>query len=243
MIISHTHRFVFVKTRKTAGTSLEVFLERIAGDDAVVTPIWPEVAGHTPRNYMRVDNPVRSAILRARQRQLSGDSRDHPAYFNHIPARGIRRRLGRRRWNAYFTFAFERNPWDKVVSEYFWRQGNNKNDGDLRDFVLRGDLSSDFDLYSLDGETVGVDFVGRYENLASDLHTVLDRLGLGDQEARLSREKGDFRPAGARGEARFDAEMNRRIESLFAREIRAFGYAAPAPFAVPQPTEAASDEH
>jgi hypothetical protein len=242
VIISHAHRFVFVKTRKTAGTSVEVFLERIAGDDAVVTPIWPEVDGHVPRNYMRVDNPLRSAILRARQRKLTGDTRDHPAYFNHIPARRIRQRLGRRRWNGYFTFAFERNPWDKVVSDYFWRRGNNHDDGTFRDFVLNGKLHSDFDLYSLDGETVGVDFVGRYEHLEDDLRTVLDRLGLGQHATALTREKGTFRPVDADVDTLYDAEMSGRIESVFGREIRAFGYAPSAPVTPERSTEALSDE-
>ena len=31
MIASHAHRFVFVKTRKTAGTSLEIALSRHCG--------------------------------------------------------------------------------------------------------------------------------------------------------------------------------------------------------------------
>ncbi|HEV7526234.1 MAG TPA: sulfotransferase family 2 domain-containing protein [Acidimicrobiia bacterium] len=242
MIISHTHRFVFVKTRKTAGTSLEVLLGRIAGDDAVVTPIWPEVPGHVPRNFMRVDNPLRSAVLRARQRQLSGDARDHPAYFNHIPARGIRKRLGRRRWNGYLTFTFERNPWDKVVSEYFWRQGNGKADGEFRDFVLRGDFTSDFDMYSLDGETVGVDFVGRYEHLDDDLRTVLERLGIADRETALTREKGNFRPSDARVDTLFDDEMSRRVESVFAREIRAFGYTRSPLLAAQPPSEPAAGD-
>ena len=237
MIISHQHRFVFVKTHKTAGTSTEVFLARFAGDDAVVTPIRPEVSGHLPRNYMRLDNPVRSAVLRSRQRRLSGDRRDRPAYFNHIPARGIKKRLGRRRWGAYFTFCFERNPWDKVVSEYFWRRGNGTLDVEFREYVLTGDLPCDFDAYSLDGETVGVDFVGRFESLESDLRSVLDRVGLGEHEVALTREKGNYRPAHASVEALFDDEMSRRVESVFAREIRALGYTRPERLAAPPDLE------
>ena len=42
MIASHAHRFVFVKTRKTAGTSLEIALSRHCGPDDIVTRISPE---------------------------------------------------------------------------------------------------------------------------------------------------------------------------------------------------------
>jgi Sulfotransferase family len=226
VIISHEHRFVFVKTRKTAGTSVEVFLERIAGDDAVVTPIWPEVPGHLARNYMALDNPVRARVLEARQRRLTGDARQRPAYFNHIAARNIRKRLGRRRWRSYYKFCFERNPWEKVVSEYFWRIGNGHPEVDFRSFVMRGDFPTDFDKYSLDGVNLGVDFVGRHERLTDDLRTVLAHLGL-PTDVSLTREKGNYRPRTGDADVLFDDEMSARVEQVFAREIHAFGYSRP----------------
>jgi hypothetical protein len=242
LIISHQHRFIFVKTRKTAGTSVEVLLARIAGDDAVVTPIWPEVDGHVPRNFMRLDNPIRSAVLRRRQQQLTGNDREHLAYFNHISARNIRRRLGRRRWHSYYTFCFDRNPWDKVISEYFWRQGNGKFGGSLRDYVLTSDLPSDFDKYSLDGSTPGVDFVGRYENLEGDLRHALDTIGLRDVDVALTREKGNYRPRTTETDTRFDDDMNGRVAQVFAREIATLGYRAPAEETPPDTTNVASTE-
>jgi len=42
MIISHRHRFIFIKLRKTAGTSMEIALSGICGDQDVITPISEE---------------------------------------------------------------------------------------------------------------------------------------------------------------------------------------------------------
>lgn len=39
MIISHTHKLIFFKTKKTAGTSFEIALSKFLGNDDVVTPI------------------------------------------------------------------------------------------------------------------------------------------------------------------------------------------------------------
>ena len=39
MIVSHRHRFIFIRTMKTAGTSIETFLSRFCGPEDIVTPI------------------------------------------------------------------------------------------------------------------------------------------------------------------------------------------------------------
>ncbi len=42
MIISHKHKFIFIKTRKTSGTSMEISLSQFCGDDDIITPITYE---------------------------------------------------------------------------------------------------------------------------------------------------------------------------------------------------------
>ena len=39
MILSHKHQFIFIKTNKTAGTSIEIALSSICGEDDIITPI------------------------------------------------------------------------------------------------------------------------------------------------------------------------------------------------------------
>ena len=42
MIVSHRHRFIFIKTRKTAGTSIEIALSAHCGPDDIMSPISKE---------------------------------------------------------------------------------------------------------------------------------------------------------------------------------------------------------
>ena len=38
MILSHTHKFIYIKTYKTASTSIEAALSAVCGPDDVITP-------------------------------------------------------------------------------------------------------------------------------------------------------------------------------------------------------------
>jgi hypothetical protein len=125
MIISHRHRFIFIKTEKTAGTSIELALARICGPDDVITAtVHPEdraLRESLGTGYRREQNdaiPLRyltaldiaQAIRRGRR----------PRFYNHIGAAEIRRFVSPDVWDGYFKFCVERNPWDKVVSLYSW---------------------------------------------------------------------------------------------------------------------------
>lgn len=104
------------------------------------------------------------------------------------------------KFHKYFKFAFVRNPWDRLVSTYFFlkRGGMNETDRawaaenvmpfvDFCDFVRHRLTSADamtfphlrpqcFYLADRSGN-IKTDFVGRYENLAQDFAEVARRLG------------------------------------------------------------------
>jgi hypothetical protein len=239
MIVSHEHRFIFLKTKKTAGTSVEVFLSQVAGTDAIVTAEEPKEPGHVPRNYrgrwncnflpaMLADPDAPGAFLRHPRGRLGL----YRHYWNHMPAWLARAKLGEEIWNGYFKFCFERNPWDKVVSLYWWYMRDNgwfaKQKGTpptLDEFMddRRGRESSDWHLYAIDDE-IAVDAVGRYENLVDDLSSILRGLGV-TAEIELPRAKSSHRKRD--DSERLSEQSAERIAQIFHREIEAFGYECP----------------
>ncbi|TNE59616.1 MAG: hypothetical protein EP340_02125 [Alphaproteobacteria bacterium] len=228
MIISHKHKFIFIKTAKTAGTSIELALAQICGEEDVITPFSAksekERTGRPPQN-LELDHPARPK--RPLWRQLLGRPERpwHPSvgYYSHMPAWRVRTYVGEEIWNAYFTFAFERNPWDRQVSHYHYKVKNKDPKPDFASYLGRKKRAfvDNFDLYSVDGEII-VDFVGRYENLVEDFDRAMARIGLEGQvflpEANKTRDRAkDYR-------SYFTPETRDKVAKWYGPEIAAFGY-------------------
>jgi len=98
-------------------------------------------------------------------------------------------------WDRYFKFTVVRNPFDRFVSKYFFKQLNPREDFDLEwtDKEMEGLLPqmywitdrhdyflpvTQYDRPDIHFGNVIVDCVCRYENLQNDLREVFDHLGL-----------------------------------------------------------------
>lgn len=147
MIISHKHKFIFVKTRKTAGSSIENFLYKKLGPDDICT-----------------GSP------------LDGTPRlNHPVEDGHVSAKWIKQHYPYE-FENYFTFAVERNPWDKIVSFFYWYR--NKKPGKTKkgfdEFVINNkklENLNDWKMYTLDNKVV-LNKILRYEDIHNEFKTI-----------------------------------------------------------------------
>lgn len=230
MIVSHAHRFVFLKSRKTAGTSLEIALSGCCGPDDVITPVEPEDEairaefGHRgPQHTAAPLRRVRPRDLWRREALRALARHRRPAYYNHLPAATARRWLGEDVWRGSFTFAFERNPFDKAVSQYWWFHQDEADPPDFTDHLRRfpAHRLSNWESYAI-GDEVAVDFVGRFEHLEEDVRAIWQRLGL-PGEPHLPRAKATTR-SGRGTDDLYTPEARAIVERVCARELRHFGY-------------------
>jgi len=228
VIVSHESKFIFVKPKKVAGSSVELFLSKFCGPDDIITPLGAEEEkqrlGRTEQNW-RLPGHRRSRLLRvignATNRQVLG----YEGYNQHMPAREIRRLLGPEIWDSYFKFTVERNPWDRQVSLYHWHYRKSATPPPFESFVanpLRRKVSPNYDIYAIDGE-VAVDFVCHYHQLEADLAEVLDRLGL-EGPVSLPRAKSGFRKQKKHWRDYYTPRTRDIVAQLYRREIAAFGY-------------------
>lgn len=227
MIISHKHKFIFIKTEKTAGTSIEIALSKICGPKDIITRITPndektrsELGYPGPQNYLY---PLNSYGVVDYLKVIKYKGRI--GYYNHISAAQIKERIPADIWNSYFKFTFERNPFDKLISWYYWTGGPEKH-GSVMNFIQSGRAGElrGFDLYSI-GAIPAVDKVYKFEELKAALVDISDRLGLDEKlELPKKKAKGNVRKDKRHYKDILNEEEIEWISKMFAREIAYFGY-------------------
>lgn len=227
MIISHKHKFIFIKTVKTAGTSIEVFLSRHCGLDDILTPIHPPVEGHQARNCEGFVYPIMDVF-----RQPFGPVSDlrHPfrkreRFYNHMPAWLVRKHVSSEIWNTYFKFCVERNPWDKVLSHYHMNVTRKNGALTLDQYFATGKFPINYTRYTdHSGKKIIVDRVVRYENLITELAEVFGRLSVPFEGTLGVRAKSEYRADRTPYQQVFNEKQRRIVEKAFAPEIELHGY-------------------
>ena len=231
MIVSHRHKFIFIRTAKTAGSSMELALERQCGPEDICPPIHkrpeqvlPGEEGYVARNYRGRFLPrMRSDMI---LKQLGRDLRDLKLgrrYWDHMSAFEVRARIGEAVFGSYFKFCFERNPWDRMVSSFFWQRSRIRNcPQDFESYIRNWRARENYELYTFNNKVI-VDFVGRYENLDRDWPYALSKTGIG-HPLELGRAKSNWRPKDSSYRDYYNAETRDIVAKRYAATIDLLGY-------------------
>jgi hypothetical protein len=223
VIISHSHRYIFIKSEKTAGTSVEAALSKHCTDNDMVTPLG---------DYW---------FNRGERGEWIHSSMNAEGFFQHDPAAEVKRKVAPEIWNDYFKFSIARNPWDRVVSNFSWEARNKvalrptrrwhhrlgipfdefRETKKLFHKFVTGEWTTNDRFYLLDG-VLCVDFVIRYERLAADLEEVCKRVGL--PSVALPHLKSGLRQAGHGYREYYDETSKAIVSERHQNDIRLFGY-------------------
>ena len=226
MIISHSHRYIFIKSEKTAGTSVEAALSKHCSNEDMVTPLGDYWFNRDERGEW-----IHSAM-------------NAEGFFQHDSAADVMRKVSPKIWNEYFKFSITRNPWDRVVSDYSWQARNRpemkpvkrwhhrlgvpfdefrETTALFRRFVA-GDWKTNDRFYVKDG-MLCVDFVIRFERLGDDLAEVCRRVGL--PVLVLPRLKSGLRQGAHPYVEYYDEPSKAIVAKRHHNDIRLFGYEFP----------------
>jgi len=164
--------------------------------------------------------------------------RNDEGWHSHLSAREIRQKVSRAIWMSYFKFAFERNPWDRTVSNYWFRRWGRGDEAKKMLDIMREDpvsifpqwlkrtrLVSNYQMYTNQHKEIIVNRIGLYEKLHEDFAHICNRIGLRDvQELPLTK-------AGYREDKRHYSEYyqgNQELIDIVAAaydwEIKTFGF-------------------
>lgn len=161
-MISEKHRFIFIHIPKTGGNSVQNILREYSEDEIVATEAYQDGVERFEVRNKKFEGLVKHSTLNDYYRVLGDDLKN------------------------YYVFTTIRNPFDKLVSNYFSpHRGDVRWDSSEFSKFVRGVKPID-DFISLSSGLIGfrktnmassLNYIMRFENLSDDFSNVLTELG------------------------------------------------------------------
>jgi len=206
MLVSYSHKFIFIHTYKVAGTSVREALSSYA---------------HKP--------PLISKLLKKLNIKFHWANDKFKIFPHHATAYEVKQLMNKEVFDSFFKFGFVRNPWDWQVSLYHFMKDNpdhfqNKIIRSLKSFEeyidwrIKRDKHLQKDFFTdKDGRLI-VDFIGKYERLLEDFNYVCNVSGITSHlpHLNISYHK-DFK-------IYYNSSTIKKVAEHFHQDIELFGY-------------------
>lgn len=235
MLLCHQYKFIFLKTQKTAGTSVEIALSQVMSKGDIVTPLsrrwpWPSEDEKT-RQSLGHQGPTNClASLRDYTAidawQLIAKGKLKKIFYQHMPASEVKSKIPEPLWNDYIKISIERNPFDRAISTYYWRTRKSSSPIDINYYIQTCPAIhlSNWNVYTIEDKNV-TNFMLRYENLSDDLKHLSEALNIRPViELPGQRMKGQFRQDKRPWHEVLNQQSVDRIREVCRKEITAFQY-------------------
>jgi hypothetical protein len=247
MILSHTWKFLFIKGKKVAGTSVEIAVSSLCGPDDIITPILPrdEIVrikhGRACQNYSNNRDRELEYVENLQHQWQAGD-RDiaisEGTFYNHMQLREVLKRC-RVDLSGYRVFAIERSPYSKVLSWANWVvsagdyqrgiEGSMLADGGAMSRFLTsafktGTISQCMNIEQYrnpDGE-ISIDLL-RYSTLQSDFAVYMRRIGI-ELPPELPHVKKGLLADSLDPRNYFTRSQLDQLNEIYNEEFEVFGY-------------------
>lgn len=204
MIASYKYGFIFIRTKKTASTAVELGLSQICGPDDIISPIGAgqEILraslGAYPRNFSNdndLEKRFHAAVAtkdRRKIRAVGGENRAKHGCTGHMTAASVKARVPAAFWESAYKFTTERHPYEKALSLAHMRYwGKNTKEFTFEEYLQKTveeyyKVYTGYAAYTIDRKSVMDTFL-LHETLADDIARLREKLKLPDFEVPRAR--------------------------------------------------------
>ena len=164
VLISHRYKFIYIKNKKVAGSSIESFFGQFCID---------------PNEKYSFDDKINEKISNY---GIIGSrcSKKKGLWYNHKTAKEIKNDIPNNIWNSYLKFCVVRNPWDVMVSRYYWDNRGGKNiHTNFNKYIknFNNNQQNNWNIYTINNKPI-CDYYIRYDNLKEDIIKLCNILGI-----------------------------------------------------------------
>jgi hypothetical protein len=235
MIISFKYKFIFIKTYKTAGSSIENYLYPYLNNNDILAPTEDHSGINCWGNF-----EIKELEDYFGKEFLDKKIKYKMKYFAHMPIWLVKERLEHLSnklnydiFKNFYKFGVIRNPFDMIVSHYYWQNSPNNKNSKPTTFkeilkTLESNTYPNYGLLTLNSlmdknfEKVLCDKVIKYEDLNKELTSVFIKLGIPfDGKLKIFKKKSkrkknykDF----------YDSNSQKLITEIFWKDLDMFDY-------------------